>query len=510
MFKSKEDDESFNNVDVERKELDKMELPNLSPYKQEDEVDETGEEGSEVYFAKSYLPVDSYDNVPLKDSLTESVDKYSDAEFEDDSMGTSRVNTYDSDLQDINFHADSDLVKNYKTSLNLRHFLPETLQPTDPKFGRIEDGLAGDVRLGPGELVDEEDNPIYAPDRNYPLTGPNAGPEVGSLAFWSKEIRKLDESDKRNQILASKLRREFIGEEEPGDLPVNGDIVFPDAGEKGGEHSLPRVSDLFSEQVRSIIRDTQGKDNTVKSDRKQLPPWMKDFSFGADVSDESELERRREDELARLINPGIDVLLKRAEKKYAHQKPTGQDFKDVNKIVLSLLDDVPVNPDEFEYQKGLADVSVYTKPVDSNPDTLEDRKPKDELALKAIEGLDNAAKTLEQIQEDMKARQREKLKSELKDAENVRREMKIHEEKKRMEDMLGHIKAIPKMEAVAKDLGKKRVQQYKHLMNSLRQAYGERVKNQKKNLKTYNKLSKKMEKIQEEVDDIASESEPIT
>ncbi|KAK3785436.1 hypothetical protein RRG08_009058 [Elysia crispata] len=497
--KSKEDTQSFNMVDMVEIDKKKAAMGRKMPeYKVEDEVDETGDEGSDVLFAMNNLPFESYDKVPLKESLAETVKKYDDQEFEDESMELGSVNNQDIDSGDMSFYRDTNLMKAYKTSLNLRPSLPETVRATDPNYNRINDGLAGDFRLAPGEIVEETDNPIYRLDDKYPATGPNAGREVGSLAFWNKEIQRLDETERRNKLLAGKLQKGFIGEGSYGQSPLSRDLVF-----LGGKKSSPRVSDLFSDQVREIIKETQEKDNTVHSGRKRLPPWRKDFNFGAEVSEDNELERRKEDELVSLINPGLDVMVRRMEKIEASKKPGSQDLAEVNKVVLSLLDDAPVNPEEFDYLRQLADVSVFTKPVNSNPATLEDNQPKDKLTLTALKGLDRAAKTLKQIDEDMKSKQREQLKKELADAEKLRRQVKVDEEKKRMEKMWEHIKAIPKMEAITEDLRKKRVRQYEYLRDYLHDAYNQRVKIQKQNYKKYLKLFKKMKKVKKEIDALA-------
>ncbi|GFR73411.1 hypothetical protein ElyMa_005729200 [Elysia marginata] len=369
--------------------------------------------------------------------------------------------------------------------------MPDKTTRVDPVE---KDDELEDESVGIKSVVEDTDGPIYGAGLNYPAAWPNAGREAGSLAYWEKEIRRLAEVEKRNKMLARKIHRGFSEYDSPWASAGDGDALFLDVSRK----SSPRVSDLFADQVRNIMRDTkEGQANIVKSSRQGL-------GFDTAYSAENELERRKEDELVSLINPGLDVMISRMEKSEANRKPGANELAKVDKIVLGLLDDAPVNPEEFDYLRQLADVSVYTRPVKSNPARLTDTLAPDDLTKSALNSLDRAAKTLGQIDEEIKYRHEDHLKDELSEVEKLRRQVKFDKEKVKMEKMYEDMKSIPKLEAMNDDLRDKRTRQYEHLMGTLEKAYDRRLDTQKSNYDKYTALEKRMEKTRAKIDHLAS------
>lgn len=504
-IKSKEDTESFNMIDMGALDNKKISWrKKLPPYNEEEEVDETGELGLDIPFSRKNQLFEHIDRVPAKLSEAESIEMDSDSESDDESMELGTLINSDDKLDELSFKRDKNRLNAYKKTAGLRLFPTEPWRNINPKYNRIYAGLSGDIRLGPGEEVDDTDNPIYGLDRNYPATGPNAGSEVGSLSYWTKEIRKLDDSDRKNTILAGELNKDFFGDENPRTSLRNGDLLFLDAGEEVRRQSSPRVSDLFAEQVKNIIQDTkEGQDHIVKSGRKHLPSWRHDLDFDVVTSEENEHVRRKEDELVNLINPGLDVMIRRMEKSEADNRPGPNELAKVDKIVLGLLDDAPVNPEEFDYLKQLADVSVFTKPIKSNPTNVDDALPPDKITKSGLDSLDRAAKTLTLIDQDMKYRHEKNLKDELADVEKLRRQVKFDKENAKMEKMYADIKAIPKLEAMNNDLRKKRKKQYEHIKNTLEKAYGKRLSKQKETYNKFMKLAREIKKNKKELDRMA-------
>ena len=507
--KSHEDRESYNLVDdsaLDRQNL-QLERP-MASYRVEDEVDQTGDidYGSGVLSVDRRIPV-NFDKVYKSAHQAESVEKDKDEEFEDESMEVGSVDNYGRYLDDVPFDRDRDIIRAYKTTLNILQSPRKNFLTTYPKHNRINDGLDDDTRLSPGEMVEVGDNALYGPDNRYPATGPNAGREVGSVSFWTRELAGLGATEKRNQMLADKIKRNMFREYEPTDVHREGDALFLDTSDKVRKKSYPRLSDLFAKQVKSILQETQeDKGNIVKSDRKRLVPWRYNLYAEPEISENDERERRKEDQLEALVNPELGELLKRTEAAQEGIKPDEDDFRNLNKLVASLLDDQPINPDEFDYLKNIADVSLFKKPVKVNPASARVPRPLDKDTKNALKRLDKSLKTLADIDEEMKYKQRDKLKKQLADTEKAKQELKIERATKKMMTMYDDIRAIPKLESMNEELRKKRVKQYEHMTKELQHAFDQRVKFKKSNYQRYDKLFKQIKKQKRITDKLAKHS----
>ncbi|GFN76310.1 hypothetical protein PoB_000281600 [Plakobranchus ocellatus] len=444
--KSSEDKESLNFVDNE----DVPAQTKMKAYNEEEEADDTHEEiGDEKNWHKE-----------------ESV-------FKDDkdriAMTSFEKENYDGREYDVlqNNNEDDDEEEEVGLQSPFENY-PQSL-----------DEFTDDTSLA---LGDESD--LYKPDSGRSVPEDNFDSGVGSVEFWQKELDDLEKSDRRNAKLASDIFRSAYDNGQ-----VNEDMFFDDVAEGKEPHEKPsRVSDLLSPQVQDIIEETE--ENEGRRIRPGHRPRLRDVdldtpkSAGDGVGDEEEIES---------LNPGLGVMVRRAERKYhdgKNMEPLQE--KKTDELVLSWLDDAPVDPNEFDYLHRLADISVFTKPVNANPHKLSDVP--DPSTLSALERLDQATDTLTQTRRDFALRRNEDLKKKLEEVENLKHDIKLEKEEEKMEKMYEDIKAIPQMAAKADELREQRVQQYEKMHDTLLDAYKERQEKQKNNFKEYKKFLDEMKK----------------